>query len=49
MTALLALVIAGAYWLTTVLAVILAARFGVVSLHVRRPPKPRKPKEAGNG
>jgi hypothetical protein len=36
-----AMLVAGGYWLATILTLILAARFGVVSLHVRRPPKPR--------
>lgn len=39
-----ALLVAGGYWLLTILTLVVSARFGVVSLHVRRPPRPRTPK-----
>ena len=36
-----AMLVAGGYWLLTIVVVVVSARLGVVSLHVRRPPKPR--------
>lgn len=43
-----AMLIAGGYWLLTILTLVFGARFGVVSLHVRRPPKPRKRPEVSS-
>lgn len=42
-----ALIVAGSYVTVDLIVLIVAARLGVVSLHVRRPPKPRqRPEEA---
>lgn len=41
-----AMLVAGGYWLLTIVTLVVSARLGVVSLYVRRPPRPRKRPEA---
>ena len=41
-----ALIVAGAWQTLDVILLLVAARFGVASVHVRKPPKPRKRPEA---